>query len=1238
MKKVLALLLSVLMIISTACVSASAIGTKKKDSKKPNYVEGEAIVVLKDSAGSDYTKSSKAASVYGEGIKLKDSYSFSKKTGKLRMAVLKSSTLTTKEIISGLKKNVEVKYAFPNYKKKASAITEDTYSKFQWPLDNIGQNNGKAGVDIKADTLWESASKAKDENVVAVLDTGIDIKNDEFKNVLWQNPYGNKLLGTCGIDLTGTYTDFKPYDDHGHGTHIAGAIAAESGNQKGISGMNKSNVKIMAVKILDSMGSGSDDGILAGFAYIQRAVELGTRVTAVNCSFGGEGDESELAAYDEVINALGEKGVITCVASGNEFANLNGLDDPESEDYIEGDVLIPACSKSPYAITVTAANENGEIPDYANVGDEYVDVAAPGVNILSTVSYNCFNPSIYDSEEIKKLCSNYQDYNGEIKSGDFGYPEIVTKSDVLKSVWKNVEISQSDSYFGISGKSLTLNPVGKKEKKSVYSIFEIPFTVEDPDKDYSISLMVKSDSDVDGYLMDVPADAEVDENIDDNDYYFDVVAYGENDWMHVTADIDTSDKNYEKAKDRKLIFVIYTDSKMYMDDLAVSNQSASKDDFGKYDFYSGTSMATSFVTGSVALARNAYPEADTIEIINMVANSGEKHPEYEGKVKHQNFLTLDNMESYPPMISKVAYDEDGKVKIEGSFKDISKVSVNDNEVEILKQTEDAIIIPDNKYSTYNVDVKVENPSGSDSKKVLLSKKKDIPESKLVSGTPYDTSTAIMVPAGYKSYFIDTYYGTVGLLNTVSAKKSYTFYDDEYDMKLKDLFDSENYFVDSAVYYKDNIYFTASNGITAPNSSYYVLGYESILGCFNPKTEKTTKICDLPDECLLGSTLATLNNNLYLIGGYEINDLEFIDSVYKFDASKKTFNKTDTSLPEARAYTQFIEFDGKLVGFYGSIASGEMPPAIVFDGKSWKTSSLKLESTDCDTYVYSSDKTVKEYRGNVGVDKDGVFCNGSYVTGYGDTFTYDAANDKIIENDYCARNDISSPRLIGTTVPGAFIGFNILDIDIDYDEDDYGYYSLADYSSMTDYPTSSTITTSNVKAYVIELNNTSRYTAPPKTPKLSANSYSMSAGTVKTLKVSNGTAKSWSSSDKSVATVKNGKITALKKGKAVITVTLTTGKKLSCTVNVATNPTLKVNGKKFSAAKTYSVKKGDNLTVKISGKASSVNNSYKSSKKTVAKITSAKSAKTVKIKALKKGKATVTVKVNGVSFKIKVKVK
>lgn len=96
--------------------------------------------------------------------------------------------------------------------------------------------------------------------------------------------------------------------------------------------------------------------------------------------------------------------------------------------------------------------------------------------------------------------------------------------------------------------------------------------------------------------------------------------------------------------------------------------------------------------------------------------------------------------------------------------------------------------------------------------------------------------------------------------------------------------------------------------------------------------------------------------------------------------------------------------------------------------------------------------------------------------------------------------------------------------------------------------------------------------------------------------------------------------------------------LSVSVFAADTSVKTTGGNAYKSSKTYSVNKGKTLTVKITGKASAVKNKYSSSKSKIAKVISKDSAATAKIKGLKKGSAKVTIKVNGVAFKIKVKVK
>lgn len=146
-----------------------------------------------------------------------------------------------------------------------------------------------------------------------------------------------------------------------------------------------------------------------------------------------------------------------------------------------------------------------------------------------------------------------------------------------------------------------------------------------------------------------------------------------------------------------------------------------------------------------------------------------------------------------------------------------------------------------------------------------------------------------------------------------------------------------------------------------------------------------------------------------------------------------------------------------------------------------------------------------------------------------------------------------------------------------------------------------------------------------TPSISG--ASLKAGESMSLKLTNGTAKAWKSSDKKIVFVKNGRVTALTKGTAKVTATLSDGKKITAVIKVTSNPQL-------SKTK-LTVKRNKIKAVKILGKAKAFNNKYKNTK--TAKVVSSKSASKIKVKGIKKRSTTLKIKVNGKSLMLKVKV-
>lgn len=234
-----------------------------------------------------------------------------------------------------------VKSVEANYEMHAISIPNDTYYSQQWHYKKIG-----------LESAWDK-TKGSTSIIVAVTDTGIDYNHEDF----------DKANIIKGISTAGG-TDVM--DQFGHGTHVSGTIGAMSNNSLGVAGVNW-NVKILAIKVLGSNGSGSDTGIANGMKY---AADNGARV--LNMSLGSTSPMQCSSLYQSAINYAYNKGVTIVVAAGNS-------NDSASQ-------YTPAnCAN---VITVGATDNNDQKASFSNYGSR-VDIAAPGVNILSNKAATC---------------------------------------------------------------------------------------------------------------------------------------------------------------------------------------------------------------------------------------------------------------------------------------------------------------------------------------------------------------------------------------------------------------------------------------------------------------------------------------------------------------------------------------------------------------------------------------------------------------------------------------------------------------------------------------------------------------------------------------------------------------------------------------------------------------------------------------------------------------------------------
>lgn len=264
---------------------------------------------------------------------------------------------SAEQAVAEYKQNPDVEYAELNYIVHTANTPNDPYYSLQWALNNIGQpypvgyggtTTGTAGADINAPEAWDIYTGSSD-TIVAVIDTGVDYTHRDLIGNMWTG-----ANGSYGYDFVNDDND--PMDDHGHGTHCAGIIAARGNNDIDTVGVCW-NARIMAVKFLDASGSGTIDGAVSAIYY---AVDNGADV--LSNSWGASGYS---ASEVEAINYAYSQGVIIVAAAGN-----SGSSSP----------MYPA--NCDHVISVAATDSDDQKAGFSTYG-EWVDIAAPGVDILS---------------------------------------------------------------------------------------------------------------------------------------------------------------------------------------------------------------------------------------------------------------------------------------------------------------------------------------------------------------------------------------------------------------------------------------------------------------------------------------------------------------------------------------------------------------------------------------------------------------------------------------------------------------------------------------------------------------------------------------------------------------------------------------------------------------------------------------------------------------------------------------
>ncbi len=370
---------------------------------------------------------------------------------------------------------------------------------------------------IGAPLAWEHTTGSSNV-VVAVIDTGVDIFNNDLTNNIWQNP---REIGGNNIDddNNGFIDDTRGWnfvennnsvnipailqsDDSGavnHGTVLAGVIGEEGNNGLNGTGLNW-HVKIMPLRALSSDGAGSLGNVAKAVNY---AVNNGANI--ISLSFVGQNKDIDLT--DALYNAY-KKGVLVVVAAGNSRNDTTGNENlTKIKQY---PICLDSDSSDNWVLGVASVDKDDHLSDFADYGS-CVDISAPGEAFFSTQKYS---PS-----------DGYgKDFGGAWYGTSFSAPMVAGSAALIKSIqpnWGPKEIT--DVLLKTADDVDSLNPGFAGQMgygrlnigKAVLRALEVKNTPPPPAVVYTVKIIKNPKN----YVAQILADGQVARSINLVDYF-----------------------------------------------------------------------------------------------------------------------------------------------------------------------------------------------------------------------------------------------------------------------------------------------------------------------------------------------------------------------------------------------------------------------------------------------------------------------------------------------------------------------------------------------------------------------------------------------------------------------------------------------------------------------------------------------------------------------------------------------
>ena len=440
-----------------------------------DYTPGDVIVVLRNDSGVSMSAAAESSGgvkalsavqsfAKSSGVNVTKTYDALSALGDCVFMVVHSDNEDAKTLLRKISSNPNVLAASLNTVYNLNAVSKDSGT-----IPDDKEYHQLWGMEaINAPYAW-NFSKGSENVYVAVLDTGIDYEHPDLADNFAHDYSRNFVAGT-------NYTDRSYHDENNHGTHVAGIIGAVGDNGIGVAGVNW-NVKLISVRVLDADGNGKGDTLFDGMNYVANLLRTypEMKLAAMNYSIGGDWPLTPEETTDVHPQYLALKAIsdtnrtVICVAAGNSSAEVGAPNFFGNMNIMtQGNYAYPASFRGiDNMIVIAAAQSDMTRAGFSNYSRKYVDIAAPGSGIYSTVAQDNTIDLTYD--KVKR------NYPYALMSGtSMAAPHVSGAAALLKSLYPNATASQIKASIVGGANSAVLRDDGT----SMYGMLDIKGAID----------------------------------------------------------------------------------------------------------------------------------------------------------------------------------------------------------------------------------------------------------------------------------------------------------------------------------------------------------------------------------------------------------------------------------------------------------------------------------------------------------------------------------------------------------------------------------------------------------------------------------------------------------------------------------------------------------------------------------------------------------------------------------------